>query len=134
MAKRNEDSVISTVTKPWAGRSDCKFQQKQQTKHQDWLWNQTASDSMGGSRVLSQMSISDLHLTLRLTMGAATPLPSYRPHGVDTDNFTVYSMASQLPRPRPPAISQNTIRSVKLSLSLHKAEQVHALCNKLLVQ
>jgi hypothetical protein len=67
-------------------------------KHQDWLWNQTAFNSMGGSRVLSQMSVSHLHLPLRLTMSTATSLPSYRPHGADTDNFTVYSMASQLPR------------------------------------
>jgi hypothetical protein len=127
MAKRNEDSVIGTIG---LEDLDCKFQQKQQTvlspKHQDWLWNQTASDSMGGSRVLSQASLSHLHLTLRLTMGAATQaLPSYRPHGVVTDNFTVYSMASQLPCP--PAISHITIRSVKLSLSSCEVQRFHAL-------
>jgi len=101
MAKRNKDSVTGTVTKPWAGRSgpqipaqatDCSL-----SKTSGLVLEPNGLRSMGGSRVLSHTSICHFHLTLRLTMSTATPLPTYRPHAVDTANFTVHSMASQLP-------------------------------------
>ena len=54
MAKRNKGSVISTVTKPWDGKIWTANTSRNKTvlspKRQDWLWNQTASDSTGGRR------------------------------------------------------------------------------------
>jgi len=62
--RKKKNSVTGTVNKAmgWKIRRTAKFQPKQQTvlspKHYDWFWNQTASNSMDGSRYLFLMSVS----------------------------------------------------------------------------